>query len=370
MADKMKKRESLKVFDNVRRTVETCRGLMGKRGVHSVIQMSVAGFIYTGDRDTVRCANCGLEVFNWTGDINPFTIHSEESPHCSYVRSMKPSSLLAVLESSSSSTTTDQKNHPQRRKIDLKSRFNNSFEPDSLEQCRKHTFCQWPHRGALSSECMVRAGFFSCNIDDRSTCLHCNLTCERWTPNVDNPSTVHQTLSPTCLYVKEKLYLAQPPSIINGNISSMAAIPSTSIHAPNNTNSIVTSTFTRPVAQNPSHSGLHRSTDSAPRCPVDKSPSIDEQIRKDTVSIENQFDVDKFCCKDFLDNWDPDNNSKIEDDRWFPHWANGKQLYGPILHQKIQETNRAHQRKFKYFLFIRRIFYLIFFSTCSFDGTK
>jgi hypothetical protein len=108
--------------------------------------MSAAGFKYTGDRDTTRCANCGLEVFNWRADINPFTIHSEESPHCSYVRSMKPSSLLAVLQSSSSSTTTDQntsisdeqENHAQRRKIDLKSRF----EPDSLEQCRKHTFCQ------------------------------------------------------------------------------------------------------------------------------------------------------------------------------------------------------------------------------------
>jgi hypothetical protein len=211
---------------------------------------------------------------------------------------------------------------------------------------------------------MVRAGFFSCNIDDRSTCLHCNLTCEHWTPYVDNPTGVHQTLSPKCSYVKEKLYLAQPPSIINGNISSMAAIPSTSIHAPNNTNSILVSTFARPVEQNPSQSGLHRSTGSAPRCPVDNSLSIDEQIRKDTVSIENQFDVNKFCCKDFLDHWDPDDNSEIEDDRWFPHWANGKQLYGHKLYQKIQEINRAHQRNFKYFLFIRRIFSLIFFSTC------
>ncbi|CAF1228770.1 unnamed protein product [Rotaria sordida] len=106
--------------------------------------MSAAGFQYTGDRDTARCKHCGLEAFNWTADMNPFTIHSEQSPHWSYVRSMKPSSLSVVLESSSSSTTTDQntlisdeqENHPQPRKIDLKSRLTNLFEPDSLQQCR------------------------------------------------------------------------------------------------------------------------------------------------------------------------------------------------------------------------------------------
>ncbi|CAF1614968.1 unnamed protein product [Rotaria sp. Silwood1] len=313
--------------------------------------MSAAGFQYIGDRDTARCEHCGLEAFNWTADMNPFTIHSKESPHCPYVRSMKPSSLLSVLGSSSSSTSTgqntstsdEQENHPTRRKIDLKSRINNLFEPDSLQQCRRHTFCQWPHRGALSSGCMADAGFFSCDSGDRSTCLYCNLTCEQWTPNVDDPSEVHKTLSPTCLYVTEKLRLAEPPPIVNGNISSMAAIANSPIHAPNNINPFLLSTFTRPAAQNQSHSTVHRSTASAPTCPVDNSLSIDELIQTNTTSTEYQFDVNKFCCKDLLDHWDPDDNSKIEDDRWFPHWANGKQLYGEQLYHKIQEANRAHQ---------------------------
>ncbi|CAF3734935.1 unnamed protein product [Rotaria sp. Silwood1] len=313
--------------------------------------MSAAGFQYIGDRDTARCEHCGLEAFNWTADMNPFTIHSKESPHCPYVRSMKPSSLLSVLESSSSSTSTgqntstsdEQENHPTRRKIDLKSRINNLFEPDSLQQCRRHTFCQWSHRGALSSGCMAGAGFFSCDIGDRSTCLYCNLTCEQWTPNVDNPSEVHKTLSPTCLYVTEKLRLVEPPPIVNGNISSMAAIANSPVHAPNNINPFLLSTFTRPAAQNQSHSTVHRSTASAPTCPVDNSLSIDELIQTNTTSTEYQFDVNKFCCKDLLDHWDPDDNSKIEDDRWFPHWANGKQLYGEQLYHKIQEANRAHQ---------------------------
>ncbi|CAF1072609.1 unnamed protein product, partial [Rotaria sordida] len=220
--------------------------------------MSTAVFQYTGDRDTAGCKHCGLEAFNWTVDMNPFTIHSEQSPHCSYVRSMKPSSLSVVLESSSSSTainqntliSDEQENHPQLRKIDLKSRLNNLFEPDSLQQCRRNTFCQWPHREALSSECMVQAGFFRYDTNDRIICPHCDLTCEKWTPYVDNPKEVHKALSPTCLYVTEKLRLAEPPPIINGNISLMATIASSPVHAPNNTNSPLISTFARPVAQN------------------------------------------------------------------------------------------------------------------------
>ncbi|CAF1059119.1 unnamed protein product, partial [Rotaria sordida] len=293
--------------------------------------MSTAGFQYTGDRDTARCKYCGLEAFNWTADMNPFTIHSEQSPHCSYVRSMKPSSLSAVLEFSSSSTTTnqntlisnEQENHPQPRKIDLKSRLNNLFEPDSLPQ--------------------FQAGFFRCDTNDRIICPYCDLTCEKWTPYVDNPKEVHKALSPIYLYVTEKLRLAEPPPMINGNISSMATIASSSVRAPNNTNSPLLSIFARPVAQNQSNSVVHRPAGSASTCPVDNSLSIDELIQENTASTENQFDVNKFCCKDLLDHWDPDDNPTIENDRWFPHWRNGKQLYGDQLYHKIQETNRAHQ---------------------------
>ncbi|CAF1072590.1 unnamed protein product [Rotaria sordida] len=190
---------------------------------------------------------------------------------------------------------------------------------------------------------MVQAGFFRCDTNDRIICPYCDLTCEKWTPYVDNPKEVHKALSPTCLYVTEKLRLVEPPPIINGNISSMATIASSPVRAPNNTNSPLLSTFARPVAQNQSNSVVHRPAGSAPTCPVDNSLSIDELIQENTASTENQFDVNKFCCKDLLGHWDPDDNPTIENDRWFPHWRNGQQLYGDQLYHKIQETNRAHQ---------------------------
>ncbi|CAF2722791.1 unnamed protein product [Rotaria sp. Silwood2] len=314
--------------------------------------MLAAGFQYTGDSDTARCEHCGLEAFNWTAEMNPFSIHSVESPHCSYVRSMKSSSLLVVRESFLSSTivgqntsiSDEQENSFKRRKIDLKSRLNNLFEPDSLQQYRRHSFDDWPHHGILSSGYMIQAGFISCATGDQSVCPYCDLICEQWTPYVDNPSEVHKTLSPACLYVIEKLRLAEPPPIINGSTSSVTASVSNPIHASNNTHSPLLSTFARPVVQNQNRSANHTLVTSTPACPVDKSLSIEELIQANTTSMVDQSDVNKFCCKDLLEHWDPDDDSKVEDDRWFPHWANGKQLYGNELYRKIQKTTRKHQQ--------------------------
>ena len=40
------------------RSMDGCRALLQKRGVHSFIAMSSAGFYYTGDGDTACCADC------------------------------------------------------------------------------------------------------------------------------------------------------------------------------------------------------------------------------------------------------------------------------------------------------------------------
>ncbi|CAF4257209.1 unnamed protein product, partial [Adineta steineri] len=52
-------------------------------GVHPVSRMKAAGFQYTGDNDTARCNICGIEVSEWTREMNPFFIHLERSPNCS-----------------------------------------------------------------------------------------------------------------------------------------------------------------------------------------------------------------------------------------------------------------------------------------------
>jgi hypothetical protein len=168
-------------------------------------------------------------------------------------------------------------------------------------------------------------------------CLYCDLTCEKWLPGVDNPSEVHKTLSPTCLYVREKLQLAEPPTVLNGNGSSMTTTASSHIRAADNTNSLPLSTAARPVAQTRGSRIVHRPSTSAPTYPSDGVHSIDELIQKGTMRTEIRFDENKFCCKDLLKHWN--------DDRCFLYEANGKQLCGDVLYHKIQETNQARQNK-------------------------
>jgi hypothetical protein len=55
--------------------------------VHSSDTMHAAGFQYINRGDTTRCLLCRLEVSDWTCDMDPFTVHSERSPHCVFVRS-------------------------------------------------------------------------------------------------------------------------------------------------------------------------------------------------------------------------------------------------------------------------------------------
>ena len=72
----MTNHQVIKLSDNIRRAVALCRTLSEKRGVHSVIYMSLAGSKYTNDGDTARCQYCALEVSNWAVNMNRFTIHS------------------------------------------------------------------------------------------------------------------------------------------------------------------------------------------------------------------------------------------------------------------------------------------------------
>ncbi|CAF5021172.1 unnamed protein product, partial [Rotaria socialis] len=83
-----KKNYSSRLLAAIRNQIQSIR----TRGVHTVSYMSACGFQYTGDGDTVRCNNCGLEVSSWTSDMNPFTIHSQHRPDCSFVRSIRTSS--------------------------------------------------------------------------------------------------------------------------------------------------------------------------------------------------------------------------------------------------------------------------------------
>ena len=214
-----KKNEDSPTSSSIRNRIQPLSNLLKKQGVHSVNHMSSAGFRYTGDGDTCICNDCGLEVSNWTSDMNPFTIHSKKQPDCPFVRSTMPSSS-SLIRMRNASTSDEQENPTKRQKIDstyFKFESDTLIEVKILQQARKRTFSHWSLRTIPSIAQMTEAGFFYCNVGDRVICIYCNLICQQWTAHTDDPCEVHKTLSPNCIYVKAKLIRPAVSSIIINN---------------------------------------------------------------------------------------------------------------------------------------------------------
>lgn len=343
---------------------------LGKKGDHSVNQMVAAGFQYTGNGDTARCQECLLEVPNGTVNMNLFTIHSNLSPDCPFVRNIKSSALSRTSPASStnkppvttavpshssiptaSSTSTssaivrsasisnEQENPSKRQKTEAiveNKDLNLVFEVDKVQQIRRRTFSHWPHRSSPSQAEMIEAGFFNCNVGDRVICIYCNLICQQWTPHTDDPCDVHKTLSPNCPYVKAKL--------IRHEVGSILIVNETNVGATSNPlEQFRCNEFVHTVACNPAYSELPKRMASFATWPNEKSPSVDDLVKAGFYYTGTKNIVTCFYCNGSLQNWGSNDNPTIEHARWFPHCAYAKQLCGDELYRKIQESKRAQQ---------------------------
>ncbi|UJR15695.1 hypothetical protein I4U23_002629 [Adineta vaga] len=328
-----------------------------KQGVHSVCLMNTCGFKYTGDGDKAICEHCELEVSNWTLAMDPLKIHTDRSPNCSFIQSLK-SSLPKIIHSSSSSSSlsssirnlsksNEPENPSKRIKIEtneLTSSTYTLYETPLLQQVRRRTFSHWPHRTIPSTAQMIEAGFFNCNVGDRVICIYCNLICQQWTPHTDDPCEVHKTLSPRCIYVIAKLIRPAASSIIivnEGATSVVSNLNSSSTNLdPLRSNEIV---FT--AACNPAYTEIPKRHASFEKWPEENLPAVDDLVRAGFFYTGTKSIVTCFYCNGSLQNWGPNDNPMIEHARWFPHCAYAKQLCGDDLYRKIQESKRAQQER-------------------------
>ncbi|CAF4131340.1 unnamed protein product, partial [Adineta steineri] len=193
----------------VHNRVQKLRTKLISRGIHSTKVMATAGFTYTGVGDTVRCNICSLEISRWTATMIPSDIHAERSPQCEFVRSQLPSRAVEM------DITV---NPAKRQKIESYSdQYKHScrlVEVKILKQIRRNTFSHWSSETKPLVEQMITAGFFSCNVGDRVICLYCSLICQQWIVGNDDPSEVHKTMSPQCVYVQSMLIHPQSSSTL------------------------------------------------------------------------------------------------------------------------------------------------------------
>ncbi|CAF3874527.1 unnamed protein product [Rotaria sp. Silwood1] len=348
-----KKKEGSQNLATTINRIQTLIKLVKGPGVHPVGYMSTVGFEYTGNGDTARCKDCGLEVSNWTLDMNPFTIHSKSQPNCPFIRSIIPISSLNILEPNMLPTNTIQNasvptveenisTFQKKKTVDFGSVSNALLEVDSLRQVRIRTFSHWPHRTVPSSTQMIEAGFFSCNVNDRVICIYCNLICQQWISSIDDPCEVHKKQSPNCIYVKTKLMNPIVSSIIIVNESSTTNIASSNS---NNLSSIRTNDIVFRASCNPTYSEILKRQASFATWPNENLPQVDDLVRAGFFYTGAATIVTCFYCNGSLQNWGSNDNPMIEHARWFPHCAYAKQLCGEELYHKIQESKRIQQKR-------------------------
>ena len=336
-----------KVF---RRSMEACRALLQKRGVHSSIALSSAGFYYTGDGDTACCADCELKVSGWTLDMKPFTIHSQRSPTCPFVRSILPDAIISLSTTMNlvrtNSVTVDGGEQPaKRQKIEVTQEIrlpDPLIEINMLKLIRKRTFSHWPSRTSPSTAQMIAAGFFGCNVGDRVICLYCNLICQQWTPNTDDPFEVHKLLSPKCPYVIATLKCQQASAIVIINEHPANDHPV----VPNDIDLFRSNEIVYTAACHTEFIEIPRRLASFSTWPNENLPPVDDLVRAGFFYTGTNTIVTCFYCNGSLQNWGANDNPTIEHARWFPHCAYIKQLCGAELYRKIQESKQAQQGRF------------------------
>jgi len=320
------------------RSFRACSRLGPAPGIYSCIEMSSYGFEYINSGDAARCQSCGLEKSGWTSDMYPFAIHKQRSPNCPFVLKMLPTQAIITPTTNNLSsiiTVSDNEEQPLKRlKIDkpvINLLSKTLFEADIVKQVRKRTFSHWSQRASPSSSQMINAGFFNCNVGDRVICIYCNIICQQWTPNSDDPCEVHKTLSPKCPYVISMLTPSQTSSISIINESSTSTDPFRS-------HEIV---YT--AACNTNYIEIPKRTASFATWPNENLPSVDDLVRAGFFFTGTKTIVTCFCCNGSLQNWGANDNPMIEHARWFPQCAYAKQLCGAELYRKIQESKKAQQ---------------------------
>ncbi|CAF0794953.1 unnamed protein product [Rotaria sp. Silwood1] len=218
-------------------------------------------------------------------------------------------------------------------------------ETSLLQQVRRRSFSHWPHRTSPSNVQMIEAGFFSCNIGDRVICIYCNLICQQWTPDTDDPCEVHKTISCNCIYVKANLIRPVPSPMININENSTELTSNHRSSASNNLGSLQSNDGVFVGSCTPAYSDASIRHPSFATWPNEDLPLVDDLVRAGFFYTGTNTIVTCFYCNSSLQSLGSNDNPLIEHARRFPHCAYARQLCGEDLYRKIQESQRTQQEE-------------------------
>lgn len=300
-------------------------------GIYSSNQLHRGNFPYMRECDPIRHDTCGFEAYGYTQGMHSFCVHCQLSSNHLFVRTRQLKDKMRE-----NCRESPFKRRKLELNIDQTSRTKSGFELNILKQVRQRTFSHWPPEKLSLKQSLMMAGFFQCNVSDRVICIYCNLICQEWKENVDDPIEVHRTLSPKCSYVL--FMLRSDVNVSSTFIANKTPIDDKNKHADTSDNSsqVHSDQIMHSSPHNANYMSISSRHASYETWNHESSPSVDELAQAGFFYTGIKNIVRCFYCNGSLQSWRKHDNPLIEHIKFFPHCAYAKQLAGDDLYVKVR----------------------------------
>lgn len=188
----------------------------------SASTLARAGFLYTGEGDTVRCFSCRAAVDRWQYGDSAVGRHRKVSPNCRFIsgfyfenNTTQPTNSGVQNGQYKAENCLGNRNHfvlnrPSETHADYLLRtgqvvdISDTIYPRNPAMCseeaRLKTFQNWPEYAHLTPRELANAGLYYTGIDDQVQCFCCGGKLKNWEP-CDRAWSEHRRHFPNCFFV-------------------------------------------------------------------------------------------------------------------------------------------------------------------------
>ncbi|XP_075226321.1 death-associated inhibitor of apoptosis 2-like [Lycorma delicatula] len=167
-----------------------------------------AGFYYTRESDTVKCAFCNVMVGHWEEGDDPIAEHRRHFPDCTFllaIQTIPPQTENQEFvdfppDGITIRTPSENGDSVSLRDLGVQSHKRAKHPKYSMHEARLQTFVNWPGDVLQTPDDLASAGFYYAGCGDQVKCFHCDGGLRMWDPH-DDPWVEHARWYPECGYI-------------------------------------------------------------------------------------------------------------------------------------------------------------------------
>ncbi|XP_036595811.1 E3 ubiquitin-protein ligase XIAP [Trichosurus vulpecula] len=188
----------------------------------SASTLARAGFLYTGEGDTVQCFSCHAAVDRWQFGDSAVGRHRKVSPNCRFINGFYfekhatqfPSPIIQNCQYRVENCSRNINHFALEKSPDTYGEYllrrgqvvdmSDTIYPRNPSMCseeaRLRSFQNWPDYAHLTPEELASAGLYYMGIEDQVQCFCCGGKLKNWEP-CDRAMSEHKRHFPKCFFV-------------------------------------------------------------------------------------------------------------------------------------------------------------------------